>query len=238
MTERPVPLPDAAPRRLDEYRPPAFLVDTVDLIFDLDPAATRVRASLTLRRNKAHGIADAPLELDGEGLDLRSVLLDGEALGANRYALGAHGLVIRDVPDEFTLDTEVIIAPERNSELSGLYVSGGDFFTQCEAEGFRRITFFPDRPDVMARYTATLIADPARCPLLLSNGNPVDRGTLPDGRHWAKWEDPHPKPSYLFALVAGDLVSVHDAFVTRSGRQVQLGIVEPGADGNQSVRWQ
>ncbi|MDE2328887.1 MAG: aminopeptidase N, partial [Rhodospirillales bacterium] len=224
MAERPVPLPDAAPRRLDEYRPPAFLVDSVDLIFDLDPAATRVRASLTLRRNAAHGIADAPLELDGEALDLRSVLLDGEALGANRYALGDHGLVIRDVPDEFTLDTEVIIAPERNSELSGLYVSGGDFFTQCEAEGFRRITFFPDRPDVMARYTATLIADPARCPLLLSNGNPVDRGSLPDGRHWAKWEDPHPKPSYLFALVAGDLVSVHDAFVTRSGRQVQLGI--------------
>ncbi len=224
MAERPVPLPDAAPRRLDEYRPPAFLVDSVDLIFDLDPAATRVRASLTLRRNAAHGIADAPLELDGEALDLRSVLLDGEALGANRYALGDHGLVIRDVPDEFTLDTEVIIAPERNSELSGLYVSGGDFFTQCEAEGFRRITFFPDRPDVMARYTATLIADPARCPLLLSNGNPVDRGVLPDGRHWAKWEDPHPKPSYLFALVAGDLVSAHDEFVTRSGRQVQLGI--------------
>ncbi|HET9148099.1 MAG TPA: M1 family aminopeptidase, partial [Acetobacteraceae bacterium] len=222
MGERPAPITPAAEARLADYRPPAFLVDTVDLIFDLEPAATRVRASLALRRNPAHGDATAPLHLDGEDLSLKSVLLDGQPF--TDYEFNARGLTIADVPDEFTLDTEVIIDPSANTELSGLYVSRGDFFTQCEAEGFRRITLFPDRPDVMARFTATLIADAKRYPVLLSNGNPVDKGERDDGRHWVKWEDPHPKPCYLFALVAGDLVAVRDAFTTMSGRRVALGI--------------
>ncbi|MCW8307919.1 aminopeptidase N [Acidiphilium sp. PA] len=225
MAERPVSIPaPLAEHRLSDYRPPAFLVDTVDLIFDLDPKATRVRATLALRRNPAHGDAAAPLVLDGEDLTLNAVAVDGVALDAAAYRLGAHGLVIADLPDACTLDTDVTIDPAGNTQLSGLYVSGGDFFTQCEAEGFRRITFFPDRPDVMARYSATLVADAARYPVLLSNGNPVDRGAMPDGRAWVKWVDPHPKPSYLFALVAGKLVSVHDEFITASGRRVALGI--------------
>ena len=225
MAEHPASLPEtAAEHLLADYRPPAFLVDTVDLIFDLDPQETRVRATLALRRNEAHGDLAAPLVLDGEALVLNALVLDGETLGPDRYTLTPHGLAIPGLPDAFTLDTDVTIAPARNTELSGLYVSGGDFFTQCEAEGFRRITYFPDRPDVMARYTATLIAPKSRCPVLLSNGNPVDRGTLGDGRHWVKWQDPHPKPSYLFALVAGDLVSVRDEFATASGRKVALGI--------------
>ncbi|MEE3500556.1 aminopeptidase N [Acidiphilium acidophilum] len=215
---------DTAEHRLADYRPPAFLVDTVDLIFDLDPAATRVRATIALRRNPAHGDPAAPLVLDGEDLTLESVAIDGESCPEDQLTIADHMLTLTGVPDDFTLDTTVTIAPDRNTELSGLYVSGGDFFTQCEAEGFRRITFFPDRPDVMARYSATLIADAARYPVLLSNGNPVDRGTNPDGRHWVKWVDPHPKPSYLFALVAGDLESVHDTFTTASGRSVALGI--------------
>ncbi len=225
MAERPVAIPaPVAEHRLADYRPPAFLVDTVDLIFDLDPKATRVRATLALRRNPAHGDAAAPLVLDGEDLTLNAVAVDGVALDAAAYRLGEHGLVIADLPDACTLDTDVTIDPAGNTQLSGLYVSGGDFFTQCEAEGFRRITFFPDRPDVMARFSATLVGDEARYPVLLSNGNPVDRGAMPDGRAWVKWVDPHPKPSYLFALVAGMLVSVHDEFITASGRTVALGI--------------
>ena len=134
------------------------------------------------------------------------------------------GLVIDGVPDAFALDIETRIDPQANSALSGLYMSGGNFCTQCEPEGFRRITYFIDRPDVMARYTTTIVADKARCPVLLSNGNPSGAGDAGDGRHWAKWVDPHPKPSYLFALVAGDLVALRDQFTTRSGREVALAI--------------
>jgi aminopeptidase N len=224
-------MPDASrdlaapqPIRLAEYRPPDFLVDTVDLVFELDEEATRVKSRLTLRRNDEADKA-APLRLDGEALELVSVALDGTALGGNRYRLlGEGGLEIDGVPDQFTLDIETRIDPKSNTELSGLYLSGGNFCTQCEPEGFRRITYFIDRPDVMARYTTTIVADKQRYPVLLSNGNPVDRGESAGGRHWAKWEDPHPKPSYLFALVAGDLVAVGDSFTTRSGRKVQLGI--------------
>ena len=210
-------------RRLD-YRPPEFLVDTVDLRFELDPDATMVRSRLALRRNPARNDPAAPLRLDGEALTLVGLTLDGEPLGANQYAIGPTGdLTIPDLPDACTLEIETRIAPAANTELSGLYTSGGAFFTQCEAEGFRRITYFPDRPDVMARYTATIVAA-ASVPVLLSNGNPGETGTLPDGRRFATWTDPHPKPSYLFALVAGDLVAVHDRFVTRSGREVALAI--------------
>ncbi len=210
-------------RRLD-YRPPAFLIDTVDLHFELDPDATVVRSKLALRRNDAHGDPAAPLRLDGEALTLLGLRLDGEALGDNQFTLAPDGsLAIPGLPESCTLEVQTRIAPAANTELSGLYTSGGAYFTQCEAEGFRRITFFPDRPDVMARYTTTIVAG-AGVPVLLSNGNPGETGTMPDGRHFARWTDPHPKPCYLFALVAGDLVAVRDRFVTRSGREVQLAI--------------
>jgi aminopeptidase N len=229
MAERPVAITEPVHEsRLADYRPPAFLIDTADLIFDLDPAATRVRASLAVHRNPARGGPasgdTAPLHLDGEALSLEEVRLNGALLPVSAYSFDARGLTIANLPDDFVLDTVVTINPEANSQLSGLYVSGGDFFTQCEAQGFRRITLFPDRPDVMARFTATLIADRQRYPVLLSNGNPVDQGTREDGRHWVKWHDPHPKPAYLFALVAGDLEAVHDEFITKSGRRVALGI--------------
>jgi aminopeptidase N len=211
--------------RREDYRPPAFLVETVELRFALDPAATLIRSRLYLRRNPAHGDPSAPLRLDGEALTLRSLRLDGAAVGANRYAIEPGGaLVVPEVPDDFVLEAETEIAPERNTELSGLYLSNGGFFTQCEAEGFRRITYFPDRPDVMARFTVTIEADAATCPVLLCNGNPEASDVGEGGRHWARWVDPHPKPSYLFALVAGDLVAVRDTFRTMSGRDVQLAI--------------
>ena len=201
--------------RLADYAPPAFAVDTVELTFDLDPARTTVTSRLRMRRR-----SPGPIWLDGCDVTLQSILLNG---AQPDYELTSAGLRIDAAPDDVTLDIVATIAPIENTEFSGLYVSGGNFFTQCEAEGFRRITFFPDRPDVMARYTTTLIADPAHCPVLLSNGNPDGRGTR-DGRAWARWIDPHPKPSYLFALVAGRLASVTDTFTTRSGRHVDLAI--------------
>jgi aminopeptidase N len=212
------------PTRLVDYRPPDFVVDTADLVFELDDN-TRVKSRLAIRRNAESAAPSAPLHLDGEALTLVSLAIDGETLGANRYRHTPEGgLVIEDVPDEFTLDVETLIAPKANTALHGLYISGGNFCTQCEPEGFRRITYFIDRPDVMARYSVTIIADRERFPVLLSNGNPVDKGASGGDRHWVKWVDPHPKPSYLFALVAGDLVAVEDSFTTRSGREVKLGI--------------
>jgi aminopeptidase N len=211
--------------RLADYQPPGFLIDTVDLVFELGADETRVRSRLGLRRNPAVRAPATALHLDGEALDLVAVALDGEPLGANRYQLLPEGgLILGDVPDNFILDVETRIAPQSNTALSGLYVSGGNFCTQCEPEGFRRITYFIDRPDVMARYTTTIIAEKSRCPVLLANGNPVERGEIDARRHWAKWVDPHPKPSYLFALVAGDLVAVEDRFTTRSGKDVALAI--------------
>jgi aminopeptidase N len=213
------------PVRLADYRAPEFLVDTVDLVFELGDANTSVKARLGIRRNPAGVDPEAPLHLDGEELRLVSVALDGEGLGPNRYRLPPEGgLVLADVPDAFTLEVETRIDPQRNTALSGLYRSGGNFCTQCEPEGFRRITYFVDRPDVMARYTVTIVADKEHFPVLLSNGNPAGSGEADKGRHWAKWIDPHPKPSYLFALVAGDLIPVRDRFTTRSGRKVALAI--------------
>ena len=180
-----------------------------------------------MRRNPAARRADAPLRLDGDALELvhgwRST---ARRSAPDRYQLEPDGALRHPgrCPTRFTLDIETRIVPERNTALSGLYTSGGNFCTQCEPEGFRRITYFLDRPDVMARYTVTMRADKARFPVLLSNGNPAGSGDLPDGRHWAKWVDPHPKPSYLFALVAGDLVAFEDRFTTRSGREVALAI--------------
>src|SRR6516225_6309049 len=213
------------PVRLADYRPPAFFIDTVDLAFELGAADTRVKSRLGIRRNPAAAEHGAALHLDGEALELVSLALDGEPLGANRYQLQPEGrLTLADVPDAFTLDVETRIAPQSNTALSGLYTSGGNFCTQCEPEGFRRITYFIDRPDVMARYTTTITGEKQRYPVLLANGNPVERGDTDARRHWAKWVDPHPKPSYLFALVAGDLVAVEDRFTTRSGKEVALAI--------------
>jgi aminopeptidase N len=204
------------------YLPYAFQVEEVDLRFELDSKATLVRSRLVLKRDPAQ--PDGPLVLDGEALELVSLRLNGEVVGENRYRrLPTGGLEIDGVPEAAVLEVETRIDPDANSELSGLYTSGGAFFTQCEAEGFRRITFFPDRPDVMARYTTTISADRASVPVLLGNGNPTASG-VDGGKHWATWTDPHPKPSYLFALVAGDLVPVRDSFTTRSGRKVDLAI--------------
>jgi aminopeptidase N len=211
------------PVKLADYRPPAFNVAHVALDFELDPEATIVHARLKLHRN-----APGPLKLDGRKLELLSISLNGEALGDNRYALDEESLTIHEVPDDAVLETSVRIGPAKNTELSGLYTSGSGFFTQCEPEGFRKITFFPDRPDVMASYHVRMRADADKFPILLSNGNKLASG-LENGKAYAEWEDPHPKPSYLFALVAADLVSLKDEFITGSGRHVDLGIwVERG----------
>ena len=224
-------MPDASldkpplPTRLADYRPPDFLIDQVALEFDLGDAETLVKSHLQLRRNPDAAAPAAPLRLDGEELELVAISLDGKPLAPGDYALEPDGaLVVPQVPDAFALDIAAHIHPERNTQLSGLYTSGGNYCTQCEPEGFRRITYFLDRPDVMSRFTVTIRADKSRFPVLLSNGNPSGSGDLPDGRHFAKWIDPHPKPSYLFALVAGDLVAVRDQFTTRSGRNVALAI--------------
>lgn len=211
------------PTYLSDYRPPAYRVTHVELSFDLDPAATRVKARLHVERHPQRE-AGEPLVLDGEQLALEAIAIDGQPLGEDEYAVDDHGLTVHRVPERFQLDTEVTIAPQKNTALEGLYQSSGMYCTQCEAEGFRRITFYPDRPDVMATFSTTVIGDGEREPVLLSNGNPVERGTLPGGRHFVTWDDPFPKPCYLFALVAGDLEKVEDRFTTASGREVTLQI--------------
>ncbi|MBB3142909.1 aminopeptidase N [Halomonas organivorans] len=208
---------------LSDYRPPAYRVTHTELSFDLDPMATRVKARLHVERHPERA-AGEPLELDGEQLTLKSIAIDGQPLGDDEYVLTERGLRVDGVPERFLLDTDVEIAPKDNTALEGLYQSGGMFCTQCEAEGFRRITFYPDRPDVMATFSTTVVGRSDREPVLLSNGNPVERGELPDGRHFVTWEDPHPKPCYLFALVAGDLQKVEDRFTTAGGREVTLQI--------------
>ncbi len=204
--------------RREDYRPPDWLVPDIALDFDLDPARTRVRAVLSVARNGKHV---RPLVLDGDGLTPLWVKVDGQAI--NDWRLDEGKLVIELPGDAATVETEVEVSPEANTQLMGLYASGGLLCTQCEAEGFRRITFFPDRPDVLSRYTVRMSADAARYPVLLANGDNVANGSQGD-RHWAEWRDPFPKPSYLFALVAGDLVANRDSFTTMSGRRVDLGI--------------
>jgi aminopeptidase N len=214
--------------RRSEYTAPVHLVDRVDLAFELDPQRTIVDAVMAIRRRE-DAPTDAPLWLDGEALELVSIAIDGVPLPPSRYRIEPQGLRVETTASAFTLTTRVAITPAANTELMGLYVSNGNFFTQCEAQGFRRITYFPDRPDVMSRFTVDLVADPARWPVLLSNGNLVETRTLPDGRHHARWVDPFPKPCYLFALVAGDLVAQEERLVTRSGRDALLQVwVEPG----------
>ena len=199
-----------------DYRPPDWLVPEIALDFDLDPERTLVRAVLAVERNGAH---DRPLRLHGDGLELIRVAVDGQMVEPR---MESDTLVLDIAGARATVETEVAISPAANSKLMGLYASGGNLATQCEAEGFRRITFFPDRPDVLSRYRVRMAADQARFPVLLSNGNRVDAGELGDGRHFASWEDPFPKPSYLFALVAGDLAANRDRFTTMSGREVEL----------------
>lgn len=210
--------PSAPPlTRLADYQPPDWLVPDIALYMDLDPQRTKVRARLRVERNGQH---QRPLILDGEDLELLSLKVDGKD-----QPLPNRGPLKIDIAgDMATIETEVAIAPAANTRLMGLYASGGNLCTQCEPEGFRRITFFPDRPDVLARWSVRMEADAACFPVLLSNGNPVSSGILEGGRHFAEWDDPHPKPSYLFALVAGNLKPFRDRFITRSGRPVDLAI--------------
>src|SRR3984957_8786348 len=220
------------PVRLADYRPPDWLVDTVDLDVSLHPTATRVRATLKLRPNP-DAPAAAPLALDGDELDLQSIRLDGAPLSADSFTATPGKLSIAQPPQRpFTLEIETLVDPPANTQLSGLYRAGAIYCTQCEAEGFRRITYFPDRPDVMAVYTTRVEAEKAEAPVLLANGNPVAAGEVAGTtRHYAVWHDPFPKPSYLFALVGGALGQVEDTFVTMSGRSVTLRIyVEPGKE--------
>src|SRR6266404_3720753 len=208
--------------QLKDYSPPEFRIDSVDLDVDLRDDHARVRAKLQVRRNAGSG----PLVLDGEELQLISVLLDGNQ---PQYEVTAQKLSLHDVPDAFALETVSRIVPQKNTKLEGLYATKNGFVTQCEAEGFRRITWFIDRPDVMATYTTTIHADKKRYPVLLSNGNLAGSGDETNGRHWASFHDPFPKPSYLFAMVAAELEHIADSIVTRSGKEKQLFIyVEPG----------
>jgi aminopeptidase N len=214
------------PIRLSDYTPPAFLIDEVRLDFSLEPHATRVKARLAVRRNPGQS---GPLALDGVRLKLVSIAVDGQALAPSDYALTAERLTLPTPPEAFVLETEVEIDPQGNTALEGLYMSGGRFCTQCEAEGFRKITYYPDRPDVLSRFTVRVEADRAACPRLLSNGNLIESGPLDGGRHYALWNDPFPKPCYLFALVAGELDELADSVVTMTGRTVDLRIyVDPG----------
>ncbi len=218
---------------LKDYQPVPYLAGEVFLRFVLEPEATEVSSRLEFRPNMAAGQKGAPLVLDGERLELKSVRLDGEPLDPSRYAVTATHLTITEVPQRpFTLEIVTICNPKANSELSGLYVSSNVFCTQCEAEGFRRITYFYDRPDVMARYKVRIEGPQAACPVLLSNGNPGASGPIPGSDlHFAEWDDPHPKPTYLFALVAGNLALARDFYVTKSGRKVELRIyVENGKE--------
>ena len=202
--------------RREDYCPPDWLVPELRLDFDLGTATTMVRATLSVERNGEHG---RPLKLDGDELELISVRVDGQP---GEFRMDGPALIVDLAGDRATVETEVAIHPEANTKLMGLYASGGMLCTQCEAEGFRRITFFPDRPDVLSKYRVRMEGDATAFPILLSNGNRVEHGEAENGRHWAEWEDPFPKPCYLFALVAGDLKANRDSFTTMSGRKVDL----------------
>ncbi|WP_349360104.1 aminopeptidase N [Stappia sp.] len=237
-----------APVRLEDYRPPAFAIDAVHLDIRLAPRATRVTARLVVRRAPG-GDPGEPLVLDGDDLQLTGLTLDGQALPAERYSVTPRRLEIARVPDgPFTLEMETRLDPDANTRLMGLYRSNGTYCTQCEAEGFRRITYFLDRPDCLSVYTTRIEARKGEAPVLLGNGNPVEAGDIPGtDRHFAVWHDPHPKPSYLFAVVAGDLACVSDRFTTAEGRAVALNIyVEHGNEAKcdwamdslkRSMRW-
>ena len=213
---------------LKDYQAPDYLIDETHLTFELFEDHTLVHAQLLMRRNPARGAGLPALALDGQQLELLSVSLDDIELTAEDYQLSDSHLILHPTSEQFVVDTSVRIHPETNTALEGLYKSGGMFCTQCEAEGFRKITYYLDRPDVMSKFTTTVVAEQHSYPILLSNGNPIASGPDEDGRHWATWEDPFMKPAYLFALVAGDLWCVEDTFTTMSERSVALRIyVEP-----------
>ena len=211
--------------KLADYRPSDFLLHAVDMTIRLFEGRAEIETGLTLERRPGVA-ASAPLELDGDELSLAGLTLDGAPLDASGYKASPDGLTVFSPPasGRFTLTIATRIVPEENSKLMGLFRSNGIWCTQCEAEGFRRITYFLDRPDVLAPYRVRIEADKAAAPILLSNGNPVEHGDLSDGRHFAVWDDPFNKPSYLFAMVAGDLDAVHEHFTTASGRDVTLGV--------------
>ncbi|PHR79637.1 aminopeptidase N [Henriciella sp.] len=205
--------------KLEDYTPYPFEIDEVSLDFSLDPKATRVKARMKVRRT-----GEGSFVLDGVKLKLNAISLDGKSLGPGDYSRDDEKLTISNVPDQFTLETDVTIDPSSNTALSGLYISGGRFCSQCEATGFRHITYWPDRPDVMSRFHVRMDADKSKYPILLSNGTPGESGDHSDGRHYAEWDDPHPKPSYLFALCAGDYDVWRDTFTTMNGDHVDLGV--------------
>ena len=218
----------AEPRviKLSEYRPPAYRITNIDLDFVLDPEATRVTATSKVARA---GDKAEPLVLDGSGLKLISIKIDGRALDAKEFRTGEHDLTIHAPPANFSLEIVTEIAPANNTALEGLYLTNNIYCTQNEPQGFRCITYYVDRPDNLARYSTRIDGPKATCPVMLSNGNLIESGDLPNGRHFVRWQDPFPKPSYLFALVAGDLAVLKDSFTTMSGRKVDLGIyVEHG----------
>ena len=223
LTDTP-PAPAHVAIHREDYRPPDWLVPEIALDFDLGIDATRVTATIAVVRNGDH---DRPLVLDGDELVLLGVKVDGED---TEWRMDGPRLVIDIAGDRATVETHVEISPAGNTKLMGLYASSGMLCTQCEAEGFRRITFFPDRPDVLSKYRVRMEGDAKLLPILLSNGNCVASGEGADGRHWAEWEDPFPKPCYLFALVAGDLRANRDSFATMSGREVDLAIWVREAD--------
>ena len=235
--------------RLKDYRPPAYLIDTVDLDISLDPARTLVKAKLKIRPNPKADNAGEPLHLDGELLELVDIRLSSTKLTTKDYKLSPDGLTLLNVPDRpFTLETTVFVNPEANKALQGIYRSRGVYCSQCEAQGFRRITYFLDRPDVLSVYTCRVEANAKDCPILLSNGNLKESGRLDRAkRHFAVWHDPHPKPCYLFAVVGGDLGFISSTFKTKSGRDVDLNIyVEHGKEARaewamdslkRSMRW-
>ncbi|RUY34431.1 aminopeptidase N, partial [Mesorhizobium sp. M7A.F.Ca.CA.001.13.2.1] len=218
--------------KLEDYRPNDYLIPQTDLTFRLSPDATRVTAVLTIERRDGVSVS-APLVLDGDGLTLKRIEIDGKKVKPADLLATPDQLTILEPPvaRRFQLLIETEVAPAGNEALMGLYRSSHVYCTQCEAEGFRRITYFLDRPDILSVYTVRMEAMRDEAPLLLSNGNPLEKGDLGDGWHYAVWHDPFPKPSYLFALVAGNLGRLADSFVTLSGRTVELGIyVEPGKE--------
>lgn len=223
-TETPVQI------KLADYAPYPFSIDQVDMAFNLEPGATKVRTVMQVRR-----MAAGDLVLDGVKVTLDKIAIDGQALDETAFVLTEETLTLSDVPDTFTLETEVTIDPSTNTALSGLYISGDRFCTQCESVGFRRITFWPDRPDVMSRFKVRIEADKAKYPILLSNGTPGPYGDLAGGRHFAEWDDPHLKPSYLFALCAGDYDVHRDTFKTMNGAHVDLAVHVDKGDGERAA---
>jgi aminopeptidase N len=231
LDQRPMRTEEPRTVRLENYRPPDWLIETVKLDVALHPTATRVRAKLHVRPNGSG--APAPLVLDGDELTLHSIRLDGKPLPAESFVATPDRLTIAQAPHRpFELEIETVLDPTNNTKLMGLYRAGSTYCTQCEAEGFRRITYFLDRPDVMAVYTTRIEAEKKEARVLLANGNLVAHGDIAGtSRHFAVWHDPFPKPSYLFALVGGNLGCVKDSFTTMSGRNVTLAIyVEPGKE--------